>query len=139
MEPKKTMRDQGLIYAGLLIFLGLVTFPFTYGLAGKKTSRGPVLTLPAQSRFCVASVEYMRHSHMKLLVRWRDDVVRNNVRTFTASDGKIYDQSLSRTCLSKCHTNNAEFCDRCHSYMGVQQPNCMNCHIDPGQSQRSQP
>jgi hypothetical protein len=133
------MRDRGIIYAGLLLFLGLVTFPFTYDLTGEKTSRSPVLTLPSQSKSCVASVEYMKHSHMKLLLKWRDDVVRNSVRTFTAADGTIYDESLSKTCLSRCHTNKAEFCDRCHSYLGVRQPNCMNCHIDPGLSQRSQP
>lgn len=125
------MRDRGVIYAGLIVFLGLVTYPFTYNLATRKTSKAPELALPAQAKRCVAPREYMRDSHMKLLLSWRDGVVRNNIREFAAFDGKIYTVSLSGTCLSQCHTNKVEFCDRCHSYTGVEGPNCMDCHVDP--------
>ena len=131
------MRDRGLIYVGLFVFLGLITFPFTYDLVAGKTSRGPELTLPVQEKQCVAPVDYMKSSHMKLLLNWRDDVVRNNVRTFTAFDGRAYAMSLSGTCLKQCHTNKAEFCDRCHNYAGVQEPYCMDCHIDPRLAKRS--
>jgi hypothetical protein len=33
------------------------------------------------------------------------------------------------TCLG-CHKNKSEFCDRCHSYSGVD-PYCMDCHVLP--------
>jgi len=29
-----------------------------------------------------------------------------------------------------CHKDKAEFCDQCHSYMGVQ-PRCWDCHVYP--------
>jgi hypothetical protein len=66
---------------------------------------------------------------MDLLMTWRDDVVRRNVRTWTAPNGKAYTASLSGTCL-RCHANKAEFCDRCHTYAGVT-PYCWDCHVDP--------
>jgi hypothetical protein len=37
--------------------------------------------------------------------------------------------SLTRTCLD-CHSNKAEFCDRCHTYMAVD-PYCWDCHVEP--------
>jgi len=40
-----------------------------------------------------------------------------------------FDMSLSNTCLS-CHTNKAEFCDKCHGYASVD-PYCWDCHVDP--------
>ncbi len=131
------MRDRVLIYAGLVLFLGLITLPFSYGLIAGKTSKAPELTLPAKEKQCVASVDYMKSSHMKLLLNWREAVVRNGVRTYTAFDGRVYTMSLSGTCLTQCHTNKAEFCDRCHNYVGVQGPYCMDCHVDPKLAKRS--
>jgi len=125
------MRDRGLIYAGLFMYIGLITFPVTYNLMKGKTSKGPDVRLPAGQVTCVAPVDYMKSSHMKLLYAWRDDVVRRNVRTYASFDGKSYAVSLNGTCLEKCHTNKAEFCDCCHNYLGVQGPYCMDCHLDP--------
>ena len=34
--------------------------------------------------------------------------------------------SLTRGCLD-CHSNKAEFCDRCHASAGVT-PKCFDCH-----------
>ncbi len=125
------MRDQPIIYAGLAVFLGVITFPITYGISAGKTSRPPELKLPVNAKQCVASVEYMRASHMTLLLDWRESVVRNGVRTYRAADGRTFDMSLTRTCLQQCHTNKAEFCDRCHNYVAVKGPYCMDCHVDP--------
>jgi hypothetical protein len=133
------MRDQGIIYAGLVAFLGLVTFPAWYNLAAGHTAQPPALQLPAREKQCVAPAAYMRTSHMDLLINWREEVVRRHVRSFTAFDGKTYNMSLSGTCLSGCHTNKAEFCDRCHGYVGVSGPYCMNCHLDPRLVARSRP
>lgn len=125
------MRDQGLIYAGLVLFLGVITLPITYNLAAGRTSAAPDVKLPANSKQCVAPAEYMRTSHMALLMSWRDEVVRNGVRTYRAADGRTFEMSLTRTCLQQCHTNKAEFCDRCHNYVAVKGPYCMDCHVDP--------
>jgi hypothetical protein len=130
------MRDRGIIYTALGGFIILITLPFSYSVLGGKSREGPKLTLPAQATECVAPLEYMRASHMNLLLEWRDSVVRRNVRTYEAANGKVYTISLSRTCLTECHTNKQEFCDRCHNYVGVQ-PNCMDCHVDPALVPRS--
>lgn len=125
------MRDKGLILTGLVVFLGVITFPVWYNIAGGRTSAPPDLKLPAEAKECVAPVSYMKTSHMALLMTWRDEVVRNNVRTFRADNGKTYTISLTGTCLEQCHTSKAEFCDRCHNYNGVQTPYCWDCHVDP--------
>jgi len=131
------MRDQGLIFVGLLVFLGLITFPVSYNLIAGKTSKPLELQLPAVEKQCVAPIDYMKTSHMKLLFQWRDDRVRRDIRTYAAYDGKSYAISFTGTCLTKCHTSKADFCDRCHNYMGIQTPNCTDCHIDPKLIQRS--
>ncbi len=128
------MRDRSLIYIGLFIFLAVITLPFTYNLAAGKISKPPDLKLPEREKQCVAPVEYMRSSHMQLLLNWRENMVRRNVRTYTAFNGKSYNVALTGTCLEQCHTSKADFCDRCHSFMGVQGPYCMDCHIDPKQA-----
>jgi hypothetical protein len=122
------MRDRGIIIGGLALFLALVTFPVWYNLAAGTTSRAPKLTRPVGEKNCVAPPATMRTSHMDLLMSWRDQVVRQHVRSVTAFDGRTYTASLTHTCL-KCHTNKAEFCDRCHTYAGVA-PSCWTCHIE---------
>jgi hypothetical protein len=123
------MRDRSWIFGGLAVFLALITFPIWYNLAARTTSKAPELKLPTQEKFCVAPTEYMRTSHMELLINWREEVVRNNVRTYTAFNGKTYKISLTGTCLG-CHTSKEEFCDRCHNYAAVN-PYCWDCHVDP--------
>jgi len=70
---------------------------------------------------------------MDLLNQWRDDVVRRADRIHVGRDGKEYDKSLSRTCMS-CHSNKTEFCDRCHNYAAVA-PYCWECHVEPREVQ----
>ncbi len=129
------MRDRGLIVGGLILFLGVITTPLWYNAAAGTRAKGPDLKLPTEEKHCVAPVEYMRTFHMDLLMDWREQAVRQNVRTFKAFDGKTYTIGLSQTC-QKCHTSKADFCDRCHEYAGVQ-PTCWNCHVDPKLAQRS--
>jgi len=121
------------IITGLVIFLGLMTFPFWY-------SRGKVIPPPelkldtpaiqklAEKR-CVEPTPYMRASHMTLLDSWRDSAVREGHQVYAASDGKKYSMSLSNTCLG-CHSNKEKFCDQCHNYSGAK-PVCWSCHIVP--------
>jgi hypothetical protein len=130
------MRDRILIYAGLFVFLALVTFPFTNRFFSGKVSQAPDLKMPAIEKRCVAPTAYMRSSHMQLLLNWREDRVRKDVRTYAAFDGRIYNVSLTGTCLTQCHESKADFCDRCHNYAGVQGPYCMDCHVDPAKTRR---
>jgi cytochrome c553 len=123
------MRERYFIIAVLILFLVLVTSPIWYARAAGVTARGPEPKLPETEKACVMPVEYMRTSHMDLLMTWREQVVRQGVRSWTSPDGKAYTISLSGTCL-RCHASKADFCDRCHTYAGVT-PYCWDCHVDP--------
>ncbi len=124
------MRDRFLIVAGLAAFLVFITFPAWYGRAAGTTSLPPTLKLPEKEKQCVAPVGTMRRSHMQMLINWREEAVRQGIRTFTAADGKVYRISLTGTCLG-CHDKQG-FCDRCHNYAAVK-PVCWDCHVDPAQ------
>jgi len=126
------MRDRGWIFSGLFVFLVLITFPIWYNLAAGEAARPPDIPLPATERECVAPTDYMRTSHMNLLIQWRDAVVREDTRLYTAFNGKTYNMSLTGTCIKQCHTRKADFCDRCHNWAGVKSPYCWDCHVDPG-------
>ena len=119
--------NRGKVIWGILIFLVLASVPFWHaGIAGKG-DYVPELKTPGPLKQCIEATPYMRSDHMKLLDAWKESVVRKGVRTYTAGDGKEYAMSLEGTCI-KCHSNKEEFCDRCHSYEGVE-PNCWRCHV----------
>lgn len=123
------MNDKAKIIAGIVIFFGLFAFPFWFNL-GKAAPQPKVeLTEKAKAaKSCVMSTEYMRANHMQVLDLWRHEVVRNAEHVFVNPDGKDFDMSLSNTCLD-CHSNKAQFCDKCHNYTAVT-PYCWDCHID---------
>ena len=123
------MKDKKFIFGGVIIFILIATFPFWYNQG--KAAPPPELELTAAAKaakVCVRSTEYMKAEHMQLLDLWRHQVVRNAKRTFVNSSGQEINMSLSNTCLD-CHSNKAEFCDRCHNYASVR-PYCWDCHID---------
>ncbi len=125
------MYDKGKIIAGLLIFVGLFTSPIWYDLLnGKAALKQPDLLFPSKEnqKLCVADSTYMRTNHMVLLNEWRSEVVREGKRTYISNDHKSFDMSLTKTCLN-CHSNASEFCDQCHSYVGVS-PYCWDCHSE---------
>lgn len=128
--PKKKMYDQGKVFAGLAIFVVLLSFPFLLNLG--KTAPAPELKLGDKAeaaKECVEPKAYMTAEHMQLLNEWRDTVVRNAQRVYVNSSGKKFEMSLSNTCLD-CHSEKAEFCDKCHNYAAVT-PYCWDCHVDP--------
>lgn len=126
------MYDSGKIIAGMIIFLLLITFPVWYNAVSGKAAYTPKLEIVTKEKQCVEPKQYMRAKHMELVDDWRLSVVRDGNRIYTASGGRTYDMSLTRTCLG-CHSNKAQFCDRCHSYAGVT-PDCWNCHVVPEES-----
>ena len=124
--------NRALVLVGIAVFLVVATFPFWY--ARGKAVAPPDLKLDTaaiaalKERLCVEPAEFMRTDHMKLLANWREGL-REGKRTYTASDGRRFEVSLTGTCL-KCHDNKEQFCDRCHDYGGVK-PNCWSCHVIP--------
>jgi len=129
MANDKQMYDKGKVVAGLVIFVLIMTFPFWYNLG--KAAPAPELKLTEKAKAakeCVRDTAYMKAEHMQLLDVWRDEVVRNGKRDYVNEKGKHFSMSLSNTCLD-CHSNKAEFCDRCHNYSSVN-PYCWDCHVD---------
>ena len=124
--------DGGKIIAGLIVLLVFVASPFLYNVTVGESLERPEVELPDRSKHpdCVSDADYMRVSHMDLLNEWRDAVVRDGERVHEAPDGTKYNMSLSQTCLD-CHSNKAQFCDKCHDFMGVD-PYCWDCHNVPG-------
>jgi hypothetical protein len=125
------MNDKAKILVGVAVFLVVAAFPVwrTFGVSAGVAP--PKLDLPTQSSRCVEDKAYMNAYHMDLLNQWRDAVVRQDQKQYTASNGAKYDMSLTRTCLSmKCHSNTDKFCNRCHTYANVA-PTCWNCHVAP--------
>jgi hypothetical protein len=126
------MSDKGVIVVGLIIFVGLVTFPFWYTrtAAGGDTLAAPDVELPTDATQCVEDKPFMIAHHMELLNQWRDAVVRQGEAEYTSrAFGTHYEMSLTRTCL-RCHSNGQTFCDRCHTYADVH-PRCWDCHVEP--------
>ncbi len=133
------MYNGGKIIIGIIIFVGLVAFPFFYH--GSKAGIKPdpkldtpeILKLPENERRCVESKVFMTKEHMKLLNEWRDWVVREGNGVYTNAEGRSYTMSLQNTCM-KCHSNKSKFCDECHNYADVK-PYCWDCHIAPKEKQ----
>lgn len=135
MADNKQIYDKGWVFFGLIVFAAIVLFPFLYNIGVRvvegKTRTAPEIKLTDKAKsakVCVRSTEYMKSEHMQLLDIWRDEVVRYANRTYINESGKSFNMSLSNTCLD-CHSNKAEFCDRCHDYASVR-PYCWDCHID---------
>jgi [DsrC]-trisulfide reductase subunit J len=124
------MNDKGKIIAGIIIFFIVAAFPFWFNMfMDKAPAPELVLTPKAQAaKVCVRDTEFMTANHMQLLDEWRDTVVRKAERIYVNAEGKEFNMSLSNTCLD-CHSNKAEFCDRCHQYASIE-PYCWDCHID---------
>jgi hypothetical protein len=123
------MKDRNKILAGLVIFIAVITLPFWFNMG--KAAPAPELELTAKAKaakVCVMPTAFMKAEHMQLLDVWRHNVVRNGERAFVNPEGKLFDMSLSNTCLD-CHSNKEKFCDRCHDYASVR-PYCWDCHID---------
>ena len=124
------MYDKEKIIAGLVIFVVIISFPFWFNQGKAAPVPEPKLTEKAKAaKTCVLPKEEMRTEHMQMLDEWRQSVVRDAKRVYVAGSGKEYPMSLSNTCID-CHSNKADFCDRCHNYASVD-PYCWDCHTFP--------
>lgn len=129
------MYDGWKIILGLVVFVIIVTLPFTMNIGKAYVKPEPkidtpeIQKLPQTERKCIESKDFMRKEHMKILNEWRDIVVREGKTQYINTEGKIYNMSLQNTCM-KCHSNKSKFCDECHNYLAVK-PYCWDCHIAP--------
>ncbi|MBC8200176.1 MAG: sulfate reduction electron transfer complex DsrMKJOP subunit DsrJ [Desulfobacterales bacterium] len=127
------MNDKNIIITGLIIFFVFLTFPFWYNMGKASPVPEPKLTDKAKAaKECVEPKEYMKAEHMQILDIWRDGVVREANRVYISETGKKFNMSLSTgddSCMG-CHSNKADFCDKCHDYASVT-PYCWDCHIEP--------
>ena len=128
------MYNKGLVIIGVAVFLGLMLSPFIYNLGVAVlgvNAEPPKLVLPPNQTQCVETADWMRDKHMQLLDQWREAVVREGKRIYTSKtlEGKQFNMSLQNTCM-QCHSNKAEFCDKCHNYTSVN-PYCWDCHVEP--------
>ena len=122
------MNDRVKIVAGLVLFVVVVTFPIWRAVGGARPAP-PDLVMPASGSRCVDETGWMIANHAQLLDEWRDAVVREGRKTYTAEDSTQHTMSLTRSCLD-CHGSREKFCERCHDYADVQLT-CWNCHLDP--------
>lgn len=118
------------VFLGILIFAILLISPFLASLGKANLAPVPSLDTPAIKAMvvkqCIEPTEYMKTYHMKLLYKWRDEVVRQGNTIYVNSRGQNYPISLQGTCL-KCHSNEEQFCQRCHTFAGVKLY-CWDCH-----------
>jgi hypothetical protein len=133
------MRDRPIIVSGLALLLAGVTFPFWYNAMAAPSARALTVKLPRTARQCVEPAETMRATHMRMLSAWRDRKVRESQRTYNSTGGTKYEISLTETCLKQCHESKADFCDRCHAYVGLTGPYCWDCHNAPPPAEGSAP
>jgi hypothetical protein len=125
------MSDKTKILVGLAIFILVAAFPVWRTFGASAVASRPELELPKEASRCVEDKDFMIANHMDLLNRWRDAVVREGRKVYTASTGETHDMSLTRTCMGmKCHNSRENFCKRCHDYANVV-PTCWECHVTP--------
>ena len=130
------MYNKKIVLIGILAFIGMFTAPFWLNIFTPKyesltltTPKEPVMIMGEKRLQCIESKEWMAANHMELLITWRDQALRENKRIYVATDGKKWETSLQNTCMA-CHTNKAEFCDKCHNANSVS-PYCWDCHVEP--------
>ncbi len=124
------MFNKRTIIPGLIIFVLILTAPIWYNHLNAGAVPKP--ELPTGYKQCVLPLQQIRDTHMQLLLRWRDEVIRKDERQPITVDGKVFGKGLQLACL-QCHTSKEKFCDSCHQYAAVK-PYCWDCHFDPSQA-----
>ncbi|MGN1038347.1 MAG: sulfate reduction electron transfer complex DsrMKJOP subunit DsrJ [Mailhella sp.] len=130
------MYNAKFVIPGIIIFAGLFTAPFWINMLSSSHEEvkvelpaKPVTFFGEERTQCVEPKTWMAANHMELLLQWRDKALRENKRIYVASDGKKWETSLQNTCMA-CHSNKADFCDKCHTANSVN-PYCWDCHVVP--------
>jgi hypothetical protein len=124
------MYDSSKVIAGLIIFLVLATSPFWLNFGS--TTAAPELEYPEGIEQCVEDTDWMRANHMQLLKEWNSAIPNHGPeRLMELAQDDNWNGDLTLSCLT-CHTKKENFCDRCHSYAGVDLDRyCWQCHTNP--------
>jgi len=118
--------NQGIVAViAVLIILAPVGYSVLSAVVGPGTQDGepflesPKNPNPNQPPKCVRDTTYMRFHHMDLLLKLRNDAVR---------DGKRGDVQFA-SCRG-CHTSRERFCNQCHEAVNLNL-DCFRCHYYP--------
>ena len=130
------MYNAKFVIPGIIVFAGLFTAPFWINMLSSSHEEvkvvlptEPVTFFGEERTQCIEPREWMAANHMELLIEWRDQALREGKRIYVASDGKKWETRLQNTCMA-CHSNKADFCDKCHNANSVN-PYCWDCHVIP--------
>jgi hypothetical protein len=114
--------------------LALIALPILYSATDTLFAQEPevFLELPEGQEHCVRDTEYMRFHHMDLLLEIRDQVQRDGKRTQDVGFTACVPPEGQTSCYlcQDCHSNRAEFCNRCHNAVDLV-PDCFGCHYYP--------
>ena len=119
----------------------IILFPLAYSIGAWAVSLAapasePFLERPdEQFEECVRDLEYMRFSHMTLLMNARDEAVRAGNRGDVGLSKlkpanaaiKVSTGDESRAYCSDCHTSRERFCNQCHTAVNLSL-DCFSCH-----------
>lgn len=126
------MNRNRLVALGLILFVVLFTFPVLMNL-GKTAlqTQPPPLLQDARAmqdladKLGVKNEQEFREKHKQLLSEWKDTVVRDGKRIYVNKDGREIPISLENL------ASQPQYCNACHEYAGIDQPNCWTCHVQP--------
>jgi len=124
----------------VVIPIVIIIIPFVYSVGAWALSLAgsdePFLEMPdAQFEECVRDTEYMRFSHMTLLLNSRTEVIRLGNRGDIglsrlkpeAAITRVSGGDESRAYCSDCHTSRERFCNQCHNSVNLYL-DCFSCH-----------
>ncbi len=117
----------------------IIVLPFAYSVGAWALSLSaddePFLERPDE-RFeeCVRDTDYMRFSHMTLLLETRDgirigdrnDIGLSKLKTEHAAQA-VRTGDETRSYCSDCHTSREQYCDQCHTSVNLNL-DCFSCH-----------
>ena len=118
----------------------IIVLPFVYSVGAWAVSLAapsdePFLEMPdAQFEECVRDTEYMRFSHMTLLLQARNEIRSGDRGDIGLSQLKpeaavtrVSGGDESRSYCSDCHTSRERFCNQCHNSVNLYL-DCFSCH-----------
>ena len=120
-----------------LIALGLILFVLAFAIPVLMNLNKPVAqTMPPAlsqdekalqelaQKLGVRNINEFRATHKQVLAEWKSLAVRDGQRVYVTPDGREIPISLKNL------SSNAELCNACHDYVGIEKPSCWKCHVE---------
>ena len=125
------MNKNRFIALGLILFVLAFALPVLLNLGKPNTvTQPPALSQDEQAlqelarKLGVKDVAEFRAKHKQVLADWKNLAVRDGKRIYVTPDGREVPISL------KDLSSNAELCNTCHDYVGIEKPSCWTCHVE---------